>query len=151
GCRPGQPCHPPSKAAVERTVERALVMGADPYVALAYVALERADALEGTDTMLLDPIIQYRAMGCKVEAVPQSDPRPTTIYGYSSYNYDVKPTEDRPIQNAMLSKRLLRFLAGKQMAFDSSRKSYYCRSTAPNRSWTWVNATIAVGPLPQSC
>src|SRR5690606_8152636 len=102
-------------------IKSALLMGMDPYLAIALVWMEGGTA-EGLDYLYLDPIGKFASLGCTGEARSASERTDTTLDSFGTY-YDIKPGV---INNAPLARKLNDFQKAKGVNVQSG-ESYFCR------------------------
>lgn len=102
-------------------LESALLMGMDPYLAIALAWMEGGTD-DGLNYLYLDPIGKFAGMGCTSTPVHKSKSSSTTLYSYGTY-YNIHP---KTIRNAALGDRLKKFITVKDKA-PKAGTSYFCR------------------------
>ncbi len=103
-------------------IKSALLMGMDPYLAIALVWLEGGTA-EGLDYLYLDPVAKFSAMGCGGRPVSPGNAGSDTLESYGTY-YNI---EAETITDAALARKLGDFQRAKNGQALASGTSYFCR------------------------
>lgn len=120
-------------------IKSALLMGMDPYLAIALVWME-GGTREGLDYLYLDPIGKFGSMGCTSTPVNSTNAGDLTLDSFGTF-YDVHPSVRN---NPALTTKLERFLKAKG-APPAAGESYFCRR---------INDDLGVvynEPQPDSC
>ncbi len=114
-------CAPNRISNYKDKIKSALLMGMDPYLAIALVWME-GGTVEGLNYLYLDPIAKFGALGCRSTPRSSSEATDRTLNSYGTY-YDIKPAV---IKNAALNNKLKDFQKAKG-SNPQSGKSYFCR------------------------
>ena len=114
-------CAPNRRSNYKDKIKSALLMGMDPYLAIALVWMEGGTA-EGLNYLYLDPIAKFGALGCRSTPRSSSEATENTLNSYGTY-YDIKPGV---VRNAALNTKLKDFQKAKGSS-PQDGKSYFCR------------------------
>ncbi len=124
GCRgrsSSATCEPNKISNYKEKIKSALLMGMDPYLAIALVWME-GGTKDGLDYLYLDPIAKFGSLGCTSSSVSSSDFGEMTLDSFGSY-YNVDP---RVVNRPSISSKLVDFQRAKGSP-TTPGESYFCR------------------------
>lgn len=115
-------CKPNKISNYKDKIKSALLMGMDPYLAIALVWMEGGTE-EGLNYLYLDPVAKFSAMGCTGSSVSSNDITDTTLDSYGTY-YEI---EEKVITRPSLTSKLIDFQRAKGKPTSAGGTSYFCR------------------------